>query len=63
MRVFHCAKCLTIQWRIHRGGGGGGGGGQTRPEGVDPALLSLFMVTRLKLLSWFLHAAFSQGIK
>ena len=27
MRVFHCAKCLTIQWRIHRGGGVGGGGG------------------------------------
>ena len=25
MRVFHRAKCLTIQWRIHRGGGGGGG--------------------------------------
>ena len=26
MRVFHYAKCLTIQWRIHRGGGSGGGG-------------------------------------
>ena len=23
MRVFHRAKCLTIQWRIHRGGGRG----------------------------------------
>ena len=44
-------------------GWGWGGGAKLRPEGVDPALLSLFMVTRLKLLSWFLHAAFSQGIK
>lgn len=44
-------------------GWGWGGGGQTRPVGLDPALLSLFMVTRLKLLSWFLHAACSQGIK
>ena len=49
----------------------GGGGGppsplfldQTEARGLDPALLSLFMVTRLKLLSWFLHAACSQGIK
>ena len=24
MRVFHRAKCLTIQWRIQRGGGEGG---------------------------------------
>ena len=31
MRVFHCAKCLTIQWRIHRGGGVGGGGGGSGP--------------------------------
>ena len=27
MRVFHRAKCLTIQWRIHRGGWGGWVGG------------------------------------
>ena len=39
MRVFHCAKCLTIQWRIHRGGGGGGGGQtEARRCGSGPAI-------------------------
>ena len=35
MRVFHRAKCLTIQWRIHGGGGGGGGAAPPPPLFLD----------------------------